>query len=248
LEVFVAVVVGLRALDGSSPNAWFALWVAAFLVASQVLRVWGRFTLSFAEQCRRVASKAYAMGVDVPSSQCSNIDAEAPKLALGRASKLVVQNLDEYYEATKAVGCDRLQELCAHSSFYSWQLLGRTAQLYTILAVFLFLVGGLVIYAFASIEVEQSLATRVLDVVCSVVFVVFWLKAMDACIAAWASSSACKKIAEKILEESDFSSVEQLVQEYDIERSGGPTIPTFIYMDARDELQLKWHQRRQSLD
>jgi hypothetical protein len=247
-EVIAAVVATCRALDPDLPwPGWASLALAGVVLLGVASRMWAKQARAFGERCRRVASSAYAYGLTVPAVTRTSLAAQSPSLSLWLSERLPAQTLEDYFECTLAPGLPREREIYAHSAFYSWRLLDAAWRWYLALSVVFFLVGGGVIYSIAVSRPDPTLAGRLLDVICSVVFVVFMARAADAALEAFTSSGECKDVADQLALGSSLERQRDLVIEYNIERTCGPTIPTWIYMRMRDALQAEWMQRRAEL-
>lgn len=249
LELVAAMIAASSTMnDGALWGGWASLVILILMSASTVLRIWSRSTQGFSERCRRVSARAFALGEKVGAAVFSSLVSDAPLFAESTASKLPASSLIDYYEPTKPEGQARLREIWAHSAFYSWRLQRRTGWALIGVGVLVAIVGAAVIYGLAVQPREASISGRILDVVCSLVFVVLAAKALDSGAAGIAAGREARAVADGLLETSDPGRLDELVAEYDIERASGPSVPTLIYRLSRDELQRQWHERRKALD
>ena len=249
LEIVAAGVAAWGTLAGSTLwGGWASLVMLLLLVGGTALRIWSRSTHAYAERCRRVSARAWALGQTIGASVHSSILSDTPVFAERLAGKLPAGSMTDYYEPTRDVGRDRLRELYAHSSFYSWRLLRRGGWIFMGVGVAIAIVGAVIVFGLALPSTTVSAADRILDVVCSLVFAVLLARSLDAAIAAFISAQATRAISRVLIEAPDQERVEELIGHYDMERMSGPMIPTFVYRLSRDRLQAEWHERRKALD
>jgi hypothetical protein len=178
----------------------------------------------------------------------SGLVADAPVFAEACAKRLPAATLEDYYEPTKPIGTPMLQEIYAHSSFYSWRLLRSTGVLFLVSGTLIAIFGAVGIYGLAVAPPSASTAGRLLDVVCSLVFVTLAAKAIDSGIAALVGASSSRKVADELIATADAERIAELTSLYDMDRDSGPLVPTLIYSWSRDSLQKEWHARRAALD
>lgn len=227
---------------------WASLVLLALMLVATALRIWSRGTHSYSERCRRVAARAFAQGRDVGAAVQSGLVADAPMLTRRLAQTLAAGTLKEYYEPTKPPGAARLQEMYAHSSFYSWRLLRVSGSIFLTVGLAVAILGVVIIYGLAVEQPAATTAGRVLDVVCSLVFVTLSAKAVDAGIAALVASRDARAVADSLIGTSDDEQISELASQYDMDRNGGPLVPTPIYRLWRTPLQKEWHERGAALD
>ena len=229
-------------------GGWASLVLLMLMLTATGLRIWSRGIQSYSERCRRVSARAFAHGRDVGAAVQSGLVADAPMLTQRLAKKLPAGTLEAYYEPTKPPGSARLQEMYAHSSFYSWRLLRSTGALFLVSGTLIAIIGAVVIYGLAVDPPSATTAGRVLDVVCSLVFVALPAKAIDAGIAALVGARDSRGVADELIATADSERIAELTSLYDMERNSGPLVPTLIYRLSRDSLQKEWHSRRAALD
>lgn len=229
-------------------GGWGSLLILSFMVGATALRVWSRSTQAYSERCRRVSARAFAEGRDIGATVLSGLVADAPIFARGQSNRTLAGTLDDYYEPTKPVGEPRLQEIYAHSALYSWRLLRTVGQLLLVIGTAFAVTGALVIYGLAVDPPSAATAARVLEVVCSLVFIVLSGKGIDSGIAALVSARDVRSIADGLVATADSEEIAELTSFYDISRSSGPLLPTWIYSWSRDSLQTEWHAMRAALD
>lgn len=249
LEVVAAGIAAYGVLGGEVLwGGWASLVMLMLMVAATGLRIWSRGTQSYSERCRRVSARAFAQGNEVGAAVLSGLVADAPMFAQRLAEKLPAGTLEDYYEPTKPCGVPRIQEIYAHSSFYSWRLLRSTGMLLLSVGVVVAIIGAVVIYGLAVEPPSLTTAGRVLDVVCSLVFVALSAKAVDAGVAALVAARESRSVADGLIETADAERIAELASLYDMDRSAGPLVPTLVYRVSRATLQTEWHTRRASLD
>jgi len=231
-------------------GGWASPVMLLLLCSAGGLRMWARSTQSFAEKCRRVSIRYFSLGGDVPVSAVSGIVADFPPLWKKFADKHPTGTLDEYYEPTKNLGLGRLRELNAHSSFYTWRLLRFDGWLLLGTTLITACIGSAIIYAVALPNTDVSHSGKVLEVTCSLVFVLLMIKALDGSITSFLAASRTRKIADKLIEPHrlEIESLEEQVAQYDIERACGPVVSSLGYKAMREGLQKEWHMYRTDLD
>lgn len=249
LEVTAAVIAAYGVLDGEVIwGGWASLVMLLLMVGGTALRIWSRSTQAFSERCRRVSARAFATGQEIGAAVLSGLVADAPVFAEACSKRLPAGTLEDYYEPTKPMGTPRLQEMYAHSSFYSWRLLRSTGALFLVSGTLIAIIGAIVIYGLAVEPPSATTAGRVLDVVCSLVFVALSAKAIDAGIAALVGARDSRRVADELIATADSERIAELTSLYDMDRNSGPLVPTLIYSLSRDSLQKEWHSRRAALD
>lgn len=249
LELVAAGIAAYGVLSGDVLwGGWASLVLLMLMLTATGLRIWSRSIQSYSERCRRVSARAFAHGRDVGAAVQSGLVADAPMLTQRLAKKLPAGTLEAYYEPTKPPGSARLQEMYAHSSFYSWRLLRSTGALFLVSGTLIAIIGAVVIYGLAVDPPSATTAGRVLDVVCSLVFVALSAKAIDAGIAALVGARDSRGVADELITTADSERIAELTSLYDMDRNSGPLVPTLIYSLSRDSLQKEWHSRRAALD
>jgi hypothetical protein len=249
LELVAAVIAAYGGLSGDVLwGGWASLVLVLLMAAATGLRIWSRGTHSHSERCRRISARAFAQGRDVESAVKSGLKSDAPLLTEYAAKKLPAGTLEAYYEPTKSPGTARLQEMYAHSSFFSWRLLRTSGTLFVAVGVAVMIMGIAVIYGLAVEQPPATAAGRVLDVVCSLVFGALSVKAFDTGIAACVASRDARVVADGLIGTSDEAQILEFALQYDMERVSGPLVPTLIYRLRRTTLEKEWCERRLALD
>ncbi len=250
LEVLAAVIAAYGVLNGTTLwGGWASLVMLLLVAGGTALRVWSRGTQAFSERCRRVSVRGFAEGQEIGAALLSGLVSDAPVFAVARSRMLPAGTLEDYYEPTKPAGFRRLQELYAHSSFYSWRLLGSAGALFLVTGTAIAIIGAVAIYGLV-VEPSPSATTaeRVLDVVCSLVFVTLSARAVDAGIAALVGGRESRRVADELIATAASDRIAELTSLYDMNRNSGPLVPTLLYRVSRDSLQKEWHSRRLALD
>lgn len=248
-EVIAALIAGWRIfVPDLSWSGWASFCLALILLSGVALRIWAKSISSFAERCRRVAIRAYALGVDISTAVSISLIGDAPVLSERLSSKLPTQSLDDYYEGAAPEGVQRTRELYAHSAFYSWRLLRACWRSYLVGTLLFAAIGFFIIYLLAADTHDPTVRGRILDLVCSVVFVFLTAKAAVVTVDAKQSADECRRVFEGLVSQSAADSPNDLAIDYDIERASGIKIPTFLYKISRDSLQKEWHDIRSGLN
>lgn len=243
----LAAALAVAQIFGKINWPWLPLVVLIAAVLSAGLRSYSKNIRTFAQQCRRRSFRAFCLGNDLDPLIVSNASIDAPSFTKWVAKKLPARNLNEYYEPKSLPGERRLLELTAHSSFYTWRLLGAHAFLSTLWAILIFVVSFTTIYSLASGSADAHLNRAVLDALCSVALVQLCVRAIEASIEAYSSSSEARKIEEALMQKPQGLDLLEIVNSYEIERAGGFDAPTSLYRLMRNKLQNEWHQRRSAI-
>lgn len=248
LELLAAGLSACGVVHGSVRwGGWGAFLILFLLLFAVFLRIWSRSIQSYSERCRRISARAFSQGNDVHPLVSSELD-DAPPFIEHFAKNLPAQKQQEYYEPTFPPGAARLKEMYAHASFYSWQLLRTSGQLYITLSLLLALAGLAAIYWTAIEQPSSTTAVRVLEIVSTLVLASFAVRSADTGVASLRASCDARHIASKLLDTSNEAQLSELIAEYDIERAGGPPVPTLVYRFQRTALERKWMRRREALD
>jgi hypothetical protein len=247
-EFLAAVVV----LPGVLRATWLEPWApfASFflLAVSTGCRVFAERYKVFSDNCRRISTRAYGLGREVPVLIASNIRSKAPPGALRAAVKLPAYRLDDYFETQSPPGEARLRELYAYSSFYSGELLTKCKWIYGVLAASILLVAVFVLYklSMGAPEHGRQFATEALF---SVVLSVVGLRVLEKAIVFVSASDEVKRIADALPSQPlpSGDQLRDLVFEYESSMAASPSIPTRVYKCWRKELDDAWRQRRRAL-
>lgn len=249
LEVVSSVVASYRIVSGGVLwGGWASLVMLFLIVVARVLRFGSRGIQAFSQRCRRLSARAFASGGQVGAAALSGLMADAPTFTERFAKQLPGQTPESYYEPTTPAGLGRLQEIYAHSSFYSWILLRRTGRLLLFLGTFIAVGGAVAIYALAVRPPAATTAARLLDVVCSLVFIVLSAKALSAGADSLYAARGSRRIADALIVTAEPERIGELTALYDMERNSGPLIPTRLYQLGRKNLQERWYARRVALN
>lgn len=247
-EIASALIAGWRIIRPELDwPGWASMGLTSVIAIGIVLRIWSKSIGAFAERCRRIVIRAYGEGKDISFAMTTSLTSDAPILAEEQSKKLPTQTLQEYYESMIAPGNSRLRELYTHSAFYSWRLLRVCWRIYLAGAISFGTIGFLVIYGLAAASNQPSTSGRILDLVCSTIFVFLTAKAVIACVDSKQSSAECRRIQEALLTQTADEDPRGLMLDYDVERASGVTIPTTVYRKMRNRLQAEWHAIRQEL-
>lgn len=232
------------ALDG-----WNPLVLLILLVLATALRIAARSAGAFAGRARRLSLEAFALGTDLNPLLASNLSSDAPVLSEWLAERLPAKTMEEYYRPTFRVGRERLRELYAHSAFYSWQLLRSFGKILFLATLASLALGAALLYWLALDAETIDQRDQMLNIVMSIVFSVVILKLINATIDSYFSSSSAKTVADGLLrvEASDAEHADDLIVSYNIGRSTGAAVPTWLYKMKRERLDNEWAERRQAL-
>lgn len=246
----LAMVVALHGLvDLGVANAWRPLIAFAATVAGLVLRELASSRDRFAERCRQLSVRKFAMGGDVSAARASQLRLQGPSSATQAATKLPAANLNEYYEPTQPPGDARLRELYAHSSFYTWRLLRLSAILHSVVAGALLLVTILALYFLATTTTAVPGKDVVVDAVFTVVLGVLALRIVVEAVGHAKGAAEAHRIADALVA-APLPSEDVLVglaDDYDSERGSTSPAPTSVYRLWRDSLSIEWARRREAL-
>lgn len=229
-------------------GGWASLAMAVLMMLAVALRIFARHTHSYSERCRRVSVRSYALGVPIGAGTHSGLVSDAPPMARRLASSLPATDLDAYYEPLADAGDARLREIYAHSSFYSWRLLRVSGWTRLSAGVVFALVGAFIVFGLALPSSTVATADKVLDIVCSIVFVSLAARALETASEALMAAVEARAVADSLLKTRDEDQVQELINHYDMERAAGSSVSTLAYKMLRDRLQAEWKQRRQALD
>lgn len=247
-EVAAASIAALRIfLPDMVWPGWASLALAMVVILGGAVQLWARSVISHADKCRRVSVRAYARGMDISQAKASSLVVDNPAFTSALASRLPTKSLDEYYESKCPAGPGRVREIYAHSAFYTWRLRRSAYRIYFSATLLFALIGFLAIYALAADPTGSDTSSRVLDMVCSVVFVFLVAKAARAAFETRQSYVECRRIADALLATALDSDPAELAAEYDIEMSSGITNSTLLYKWMRDSLQREWQELRPEL-
>ncbi len=248
LDLVVAII-AIQGLVGESMiGPWRPLLTFLLLAGAVGLRCVADGYRSFSQQCRRISIRAYALGEEVPIGQVSSLRSDAPMGAQRFASKLPASAIDEYYEAISTPGGNRLREVYAYSSFYTWQLLKTTKWIYGILFIGLLSASLIALYSMSLPKAGVDSA-QIREALFSIVLGIFALRAMETWTACTASANTIRAIADVLVSAPlpEGQMLEGFVREYDVEGSIAPTPPTTIYRFKRLALDSAWRHRRGAL-
>jgi hypothetical protein len=236
-------------LIDSTLAAWRPITAFLLLVTAASARAYGAKVERFAEECRRVSARAFAIGSDIPIGQCSAFRSDAPMFARYLAQRLPASTLESYYEPTCGVGPDRLREVYAHSAFFTWRLLRTSAIVHGIGSLLLVLSTVLLMYALVTSDLPRPVRLRALDALFSVALGVAALRLVGASIRCAFSARGTRLIADALIGHPlpGGQLLDHLTRCYDFERMGAPQAPTILYKTMRARLSNDWNHRRGAL-
>lgn len=236
-------------LKGSDVAIARPLLAFGLALGTWALREYATHVDQFAERCRRISIRAYANGDSVSPGRCSTLRSAAPVGATALALRLPATALEDYYEPSMPVGEERLRELYAHSSFYTWRLLRATAWLYGIGAGAVFGIALVVLYQLAASDTPPLPRPLALEAIFSVLLAVLGLRGLSLMAACAFGASGAKKVAEGLIADPlpTGPRLLELADAYDFERMGAPSPPTILYKMNRDRLAEDWAHRRRAL-
>jgi hypothetical protein len=250
-EVVAGLAATARAWSVERPApGWTAFILFMLLLLTTGLRIFARRWRSYSEKCRRASAKAYAANEDPPAATHSDLVGDAPPYAAWFASGLPAPDLEAYYEPTKPPGVQRLRELYAQNSFYSWRLLRIQFYLLASLAALVLIAAITAFFRIAHFPLPMDANTKLADTVCTLALGLFFLKAAEAALASSSGSAAARQVADALVrpEAAQPDRTKELVDRYDIDRAAGPTVATLVYKLAGSRLQKEWEDRRDALD
>lgn len=247
LEVLAAVAV-LRGPWMSATERWVPFFALLLLVGASILRVMGDRYKAFADYCRQISVRAFSFGHDVPVAISSNIRSDAPAGSLKAASKLPAYTLEEYYEPQATIGEDRLRELYAYGSFYSFRLMRICKYLYGTSAAVILIGAVTVLYSLADGPGAPN-QELLLDALFSVVLGVVGLRIFGQALEFASASAAIRRVADSLIAPvlPTGDALGDLAFEYEIQTALAPPIPTLAYRATRKDLDAAWRHRRGAL-
>jgi len=201
----------------------------------------------YAQRCRRASIRAYSEGRDLDASTTARLkfDLPPPVAVLTRGYKSL--SIEKHYETTGVAlpppGEQRLRIISAHSAFftsrlnriYFWFLAGLTL-LTTI-------VSAAIVYDLAMDTTTQSKVREIaLDTLCTVVLVYFAIRVLETAMRAYRAAVRTQGILRAMsgLPLPTGRLLEELVDEYDFERTGDPEVPTLLYTRLRPLIDREW--------
>jgi len=246
----IAAGIALHAIlaDGSA-ILFRPLAVVLFAAIALALRGYAGNVDRFSEECRRTSVRAFATGSRIPANLCAFLRSDAPSRVGVLVKRLPAATLDEYYEPKAPPGESRLRELYAHSSFYTWRLLRAASRVYAASAAVIFMATFVIVYWLAGTDSPTVPRGRVLDALCSVVLVVFLLRAISSTFATCSAAEQARRASDALITSPlpSGESLVSLIDRYDFARMGVPGPPTMLYRIKRKELGAEWEQRRLAL-
>lgn len=248
LDILAAAgVVWLIFDSGCQIAKWWPLIFLALVAGATALRLRADRLRGHAERCRRVSLRAFACATEIDSLTASDLSISTPSAAEKMAKKLPAQSCHDYYEPTLSTGAKRLTELYAHSAFFSHRLLCVHGFVAAALAVMVVAGALILVYVLAVANPGQQLRLSILEALFSVVLVVLGLRYAKDAVNSFFSSVATGKIEAALLQKPKRAALDELIEEYDIERVTSPMIPTWLYRITRNRFGDLWAERRSSL-
>ena len=250
LEILAAIfAVSGVFVQGSNWSAWQPLIAFTLLGLALVARLFAVRFEKFAETCRRESARAYAEGKEIGYARLSSLKSDAPALAIQLAGRLPASTMDDYYEAECPEGEARLREIYANSASHTWRLLRLWAWIVGSLGFAAFFMTFGVVYGLATHQQPADNTALLLDALCSIVLTVLSLRAIEVAVGAWTSATATRRIADSLVDgpllRGDL--LEELVRNYDFERTCSPSIPTWLYKWRRPGLADDWRSCKRAL-
>jgi hypothetical protein len=248
MDISAGVLAAWGATTGRSP--WQPLAALFLLLVGAVLRFYGRSTYGFSEKCRRLSVRSYSLGKTINAATFSSLTADEPPLARKLAARLSRASMDEYYEPTRGVGRNRLREIYAYSSFFSWRLLRAEERLLALVLLGFLGCGALIVFYVAVERIEVSTTTAILEVICSLVFGVLALKTLDRAMTCHIVARESRQVTDELVGVHGVTEerLADLLSLYDSALASGLPPSTVLYKILGRRLDAEWRQRRQALD
>jgi hypothetical protein len=200
--------------------------------------------LSFARRARRASLRLCAGGTAIIGLELIELQEECPRywrLAL-RLRGLELTTVDAYYAPKRPEGRARLQELYAHSAFFSARILRHHSRVMTCLALSVLLIALAVVLVTTVAPLSpQAEPNTILDIVYSVVLGVVAARMWHAARGAGHKERRVDGICRGLLQANlTDEQLERLIDEYDIERAQGSLPSTALYKKLRRQLSADW--------
>jgi hypothetical protein len=242
-----AVLLALWRLLADREFGWMPLTLLLLTLIDVTLRAVVEDLRGYAQRYRRASVRAYADGRDLDTSTTARLRFDLPWMVRMLTPGYKSLSLEAYYDTPEIPlpppGEQRLRVLSAHSAFftsrlnrvYFWFLAGLT-----LLAT---LVSIVIVYDLAMDTTTQpKVRVIALDVLCTVVLVYFALRAMETAIRAARASARTKGILRAMsgLPLPTGRLLQELVDEYDFERSSDPDVPTLLYSRLNLRIDQEW--------
>lgn len=159
---------------------WLPFTILLLSILGSALRAYSSTANGFAQRCRRISLRAYCVGKDVDHQTLTLLEDDTPAFVEMSVKRLPAKSIDEYYEPTTLPGQMRRTELYAHSAYYTWHLLRLQAWIIFSIASLVFLGCSILIFHLAADQTVQLVRQSVLEAICTVVLIVFGVKALEA--------------------------------------------------------------------
>lgn len=236
--------------ENDALEVWHPLVAFLALALARVIRVKSRDIDRFAEGCRRESARAFACGGTISPRRLSSLRSDAPWISIDMANKLPASTLEAYYEPTCPIGQSRLREMYASSAFHTWHLARLWYRCLVVGLALLTCFSVVALYMVASTDGELVERAQMIEALFSFVLLFLWLELAEAVYAAWGTYRSVRPIGEDLLSPSltTDNELRGLVHDYDFERTGGTSIPTFLYSLDRKRLEREWAECRLELN
>lgn len=238
----------LKIGDFKSRAPWLPLVGLFAVVLSTILRSYATTIRSYAQRARKVSLRALATEVDVDALTASNAEVDAPTPARRLASMLPSNGLRDYYLPRCPPGPERTRELYAHSAFFSHSLLKTYATFTGLVGLVVTAIAFSVMYAMTISPVSLDQSQSTLEVIWSVIFVLFGIRYLENAVSSNAASHSIRKVEEELLRNNDNKNLDDLTDAYDLEISSTKDVPTLLYRFRKSTLTAAWNRRRAVLD
>lgn len=226
--------------------AWMPLLALGLAAGSVLIRTSASSVRGYAHRCRKISVRAFAFENDVDAMTLSNTSTNAPHFCDYFVGRGKGRTLEQYYEPTLPVGDERFREITAHSAFYTQSLLRTFSRLMLLVGAGMFLVAFLIVFDLAATAERTVSRVPILDALCSIVLGVFCVRSLETAFSAHQSSNAIRDVEGRLftLPFATGQALQNLVDEYELERATSKDVPTGIYKWCRSRLQRQWHERR----
>ena len=226
-------------------NKWIVVAGGLLTLVAPILIIWLREKDSTAtvraDKCRRLILYADGLGRPINSEELSEVR------AWGMCSSLQdAKFIAPYYTSAKSVGPNRLADIVAESSFFTYQLCERVlGAFWIVFAVSLIMVVSLLFLSdLLASSLAQGITVSIENVAKSVALVIAFLLSADFLLlikrysdlrsTAHNTFRQCVSLRDK--ESLQEAQILWIVEDYNISVSRGPLIPGFFYRKYKDEL------------
>lgn len=237
-------------LDYWPNNAASALLLLGCAIVPVCFRLWADHDAGLARPWRREALGAYIDGRDLSNAEKIRVLRRVPWLSTRLADRLPAKKLDDYYAAHSAPGPRRRHEAYACSALYTASL--QKIQFFIGLSLFLIVLAIAsvsLVLLFESPPVEAT-RNRLTQILCSIIGAFIILRLIEFTVKAFQDWRSAESTVATLIEADSVSedAVSRASLEYDFERSGSPSIPTWLYKWNRDRLEKRWSDAYAALE